>query len=26
MIGLKYWTGVDADLAVMRQALLDLDL
>lgn len=26
VIGLKYWTGIDADAAVMRQALEDLDL
>lgn len=26
VIGLKYWTGIDADPAVMRQALLDLGL
>lgn len=26
VIGIKYWTGVDADPQVMRQALLDLDL
>lgn len=26
VIGLKYWTGIDADAGVMRQALLDLDL
>ncbi|SLN56573.1 Shikimate dehydrogenase [Aquimixticola soesokkakensis] len=26
VIGLKYWTGLDADPQVMRQALLDLDL
>ena len=26
VIGLKYWTGIDADAAVMRQALLDLGL
>jgi shikimate dehydrogenase len=26
VIGIKYWTGIDADDAVMRQALLDLDL
>jgi shikimate dehydrogenase len=26
IIGIKYWTGIDADAAVMRQALLDLDL
>ena len=26
VIGLKYWTGIDADPKVMRQALLDLGL
>ncbi|MDR6951203.1 shikimate dehydrogenase [Ancylobacter sp. 3268] len=26
VIGIKYWTGIDADPAVMRQALLDLEL
>ena len=26
VIGLKYWTGIDADATVMRQALLDLGL
>lgn len=26
VIGLKYWTGIDADPEVMRQALLDLGL
>ncbi len=26
VIGLKHWTGIDADPAVMRQALLDLGL
>jgi shikimate dehydrogenase len=26
IIGIKYWTGIDADAAVIRQALLDLDL
>ena len=26
VIGVKYWTGVDADTKVMRQALLDLGL
>lgn len=26
VIGLKYWTGIDADAGVMRQALLDLGL
>ncbi|WP_460437220.1 shikimate dehydrogenase [Ancylobacter sonchi] len=26
VIGIKYWTGIDADPAVMRQALLDLKL
>lgn len=26
VIGIKYWTGVDVDAAVMRKALLDLDL
>ncbi|RWR26358.1 shikimate dehydrogenase [Sinirhodobacter populi] len=26
VIGIKYWTGVDANPQVMRQALLDLDL
>ncbi|MGY9049989.1 MAG: shikimate dehydrogenase [Rhodobacterales bacterium] len=26
VIGIKYWTGVEADPQVMRQALLDLDL
>ena len=26
VIGFKYWTGIDADPAVMRQALLDLKL
>lgn len=26
VIGIKYWTGIDADAAVMRQALIDLDL
>lgn len=26
VIGVKYWTGVDVDPQVMRQALLDLDL
>lgn len=26
VIGIKLWTGVDADAGVMRQALLDLDL
>ncbi|HBM60645.1 MAG TPA: shikimate dehydrogenase [Citreicella sp.] len=26
VIGLKYWTGIDANAEVMRQALLDLDL
>lgn len=26
VIGLKYWTGIDADADVMRQALIDLDL
>jgi shikimate dehydrogenase len=26
IIGIKYWTGIDADAAVMRQALLDLKL
>ncbi len=26
VIGIKYWTGMDADATVMRQALLDLDL
>lgn len=26
VIGMKYWTGIDADPAVMRQALIDLKL
>ncbi len=26
VIGIKYWTGIDADPAVMRQALIDLKL
>jgi shikimate dehydrogenase len=26
VIGIKLWTGIDANAAVMRQALLDLDL
>lgn len=26
VIGLKYWTGIDADASVMRQALVDLGL
>lgn len=26
VIGIKYWTGLDVDAAVMRQALIDLDL
>lgn len=26
VIGIKYWTGIDADAQVMRQALLDLGL
>lgn len=26
VIGIKYWTGIDADAAVMRQALMDLNL
>lgn len=26
VIGLKFWTGIDADAEVMRKALLDLDL
>jgi len=26
VIGIKYWTGIDVDANVMRQALLDLDL
>ncbi|ULJ75818.1 shikimate dehydrogenase [Rhizobium gallicum] len=26
VIGIKYWTGVDVDAAVMRQALIDLHL
>ncbi len=26
VIGVKYWTGIDVDADVMRQALLDLDL
>lgn len=26
VIGIKYWTGIDADAGVMRQALIDLDL
>lgn len=26
VIGLKYWTGIDADADVMRQALLELDM
>ena len=26
VIGLKYWTGLDVDAEVMRQALLDLGL
>ena len=26
VIGIKYWTGIDADPEVMRQALIDLKL
>lgn len=26
VIGIRYWTGIDVDAGVMRQALLDLDL
>jgi shikimate dehydrogenase len=26
VLGIKYWTGVDVDAGVMRQALVDLDL
>jgi shikimate dehydrogenase len=26
IIGIKYWTGIDADAGVMRQALIDLNL